>query len=678
MIANSSKMFHPGHWGDNYGFSGAQTERNIYPMSEPKRVSQKALTSNNPSYPNPFVVPRDGMATGYNQSQLFPTQRSMVRNQSTVTPLDGTVYSRANKKMTFFPTPMATEMGASYSSSRLPYIKPINTDAGRYTRVTDDSESSEEDNGRVMKLFEKQQNALNNIAHDLAWQSREKQNKEKKSLEDRLRKLEMETLMKEQERKMMKLLQMKEEQDKEARRLEQEKMKLERNRDKGGLSGFLEQFIQAKLMGGFVEQQPTVVAKPKPKKPEEDEESEEEERPVRSKKKKKTITRRRKDDSDEDSDTGKKPKKRDYAKELEEKRLAEQKAKEQKEQEEKDAREKELADQKAKRARARRNIKIVMWNYLYPTILFNDIKTQVFKNKAQVEAEVNNGLGNLVDSTTTMLQTTLGPALTEIYKDKNSYVFIPGIDKKSLDPKEIDKRTELMLQKAKKVLNLLINSVTSSNYQPHMLKLLATMSEERGVLPKTFMFDFEVKRLNFTYQATLKNINADKSKMIVGMMVFLRVFLHKLIFRPWDHDKTLNAKNTVLVLNLRILGSVMFHCMIEYYKSKLAVQPNNQAFLSPEIKIKSREPLKIADESKDEDQIILETKMKKDEKKDKKDEDSVLTGIFSREEMSGLYNDRKKIADEIKALIECWHTKIYDVIHAYYEKEMSRTAPQKK
>ena len=98
-------------------------------------------------------------------------------------------------------------------------------------------------------------------------------------------------------------------------------------------------------------------------------------------------------------------------------------------------------------------------------------------------------------------------------------------------------------------MNCLIHITNTHNFEPHHLKFFCLISEKGGIPPKSFFFDFEIRRLQFSYYATFKYflfqiehdqltliyrcINANRSKMILGMFVFFRIFLFKMILQPW-------------------------------------------------------------------------------------------------------------------------------------------------
>ena len=96
-----------------------------------------------------------------------------------------------------------------------------------------------------------------------------------------------------------------------------------------------------------------------------------------------------------------------------------------------------------------------------------------------------------------------------MYKEKKSLCIVNGIEKgffssKTYSDKELDIRIEMIWQNISKIMNTLILITNSTNFENHHLKLFILFSENSGVLPKSFMFDFELRRLNFSYYATLK------------------------------------------------------------------------------------------------------------------------------------------------------------------------------
>jgi len=79
----------------------------------------------------------------------------------------------------------------------------------------------------------------------------------------------------------------------------------------------------------------------------------------------------------------------------------------------------------------------------------------------------------------------------------------------------------------------------------------------------------------------------NRSKMIMGSLILIRILIHKIILRPWTVFYDIK-KTKVNKQNLLTIASVLYYLTTGLYKRNLALQHNNQAFLTPEARVKPR------------------------------------------------------------------------------------------
>jgi len=190
---------------------------------------------------------------------------------------------------------------------------------------------------------------------------------------------------------------------------------------------------------------------------------------------------------------------------------------------------------------------------------------------------------------------------------------------------------------------------------------MASLSEDSGVLPSNFMFDFEVKRLQFTHYATLKMMTPQKSKMIIGCFMLLRILVHKIILRPWTVLPGI-SKGSVKMNNLITIASILYHIVLDFYRGSVATHANNQAHLPVELKIKPKSvPLPATDEpvEVDEDKVV-------NKKEDKPKEAEPISGLYRKDELKACFVERKKLYDQLKALVDGWLEQMYNLVHDVY------------
>ena len=72
------------------------------------------------------------------------------------------------------------------------------------------------------------------------------------------------------------------------------------------------------------------------------------------------------------------------------------------------------------------------------------------------------------------------------------------------------------------------------------------ISMNYSFLPPQYLYDFELKRLNFSSTGTTINMSGDIVEMMIGNFVFLRVLFKEFLFNP---QKALNElpNNTLTI-----------------------------------------------------------------------------------------------------------------------------------
>lgn len=94
----------------------------------------------------------------------------------------------------------------------------------------------------------------------------------------------------------------------------------------------------------------------------------------------------------------------------------------------------------------------------------------------------------------------------------------------------------------------------------------------------------------------------------------------------------------------------------------MATHANNQAFLPVELKIKPRSvPLPALDTPAEIDE---DAAMNKKEEKNKEPEP--ISGLFRKDELKACFVERKKLYDQLKALVDGWLEQMYNLVHDVY------------
>jgi len=313
----------------------------------------------------------------------------------------------------------------------------------------------------------------------------------------------------------------------------------------------------------------------------------------------------------------------------------------------------------AKRENARMRIQTYMWVLMYGKVLAKTVQKKASQRRENISQAICLNYETHFANAEAFLISAGEKYIRELVSEPKLELFCY---KKALNDKILDVRINFIAERVKGLFDKLIQRTTSDALGKNLIHFLISISENTGVLPRDFMFDFELKRLQFTYYGTLKQMTPNRSKMIMGSLILIRILIHKIILRPWTVFYDIK-KSKVNKQNLLTVASVLYYITTGLYKRNLALQHNNQAFLTPETRIKPRSnPLPALDEVVEVDE---ETALKQKEAT-KDSEPEAISGLIPKDFLKCFFSDRRKIADELKACFEGWHDKLYEVTHEEY------------
>ena len=172
----------------------------------------------------------------------------------------------------------------------------------------------------------------------------------------------------------------------------------------------------------------------------------------------------------------------------------------------------------------------------------------------------------------------------------------------------------------------------SKKLQPEMIDFFGTITENDALLPDDYFTKFELGRLQYTYYGCLKNMDSNKSKVLIAGIFFFRAFVKGIIM---DYPEALGLpKKTIGAEKLLNIGSVLYNMGIEYVKMLTAANKDAQSQLSQDIKIKDSKPVQALSYG--------EEKIKVDPKKDNTRESDIINGFYAKGQMDCVFKDRKK------------------------------------
>jgi len=177
--------------------------------------------------------------------------------------------------------------------------------------------------------------------------------------------------------------------------------------------------------------------------------------------------------------------------------------------------------------------------------------------------------------------------------------------------------------------------------------------KENSFLPYDYFSSFELNRLHFTNFGKTKDMNAQRGKLLLGGIIIIRALIYLIIMRPWDAFG--QPKSKFKEEKLLNLGSIMYHTTINIFKGSLLVTPNNQSFLSVDLKVHPKKrPLQAMDGLKPENGFKAD---------DPEKDGGIIEGFYPRNQLSSFFVDNKTTGAELKMLIEGWLNALYEKVH---------------
>ena len=176
--------------------------------------------------------------------------------------------------------------------------------------------------------------------------------------------------------------------------------------------------------------------------------------------------------------------------------------------------------------------------------------------------------------------------------------------------------------------------ITHSKKLPaEMMEFFGTISENGALLPDDYFTKFELGRLQYTYYGCLKNMDSNKSKVLIAGIFFFRAFLKGVLM---DYTGTLGLpKKTITGDKILNIGSVLYNMAIEYVKMLTTASKDAQSQLATDIKIKDNKDMQALTDGVD--------KLKVEPKKDPTRESDIINGFYGKQQMDCVFKERKKM-----------------------------------
>jgi len=217
--------------------------------------------------------------------------------------------------------------------------------------------------------------------------------------------------------------------------------------------------------------------------------------------------------------------------------------------------------------------------------------------------------------------------------------------------KKSEKMCTAFMTHVKQIFNKLI--INMNNFPAVLPPILSTLIQEDGFLQNDYFSQFEINRMKFGPFGTIREMNAQRCKLILGGIVMIRVFIYYFIMRPWETLKQDKSKfKSEKLLNI---GSILYNTLMGIFRNTVPAYPNNQSFLSVELKIKPKKNTLQALDSPDPENPV---KHSKDITKD----GDIIQGFYNVQQLSAFFDSNKKTAEELKQVLSGFLDAIYEKV----------------
>jgi len=312
----------------------------------------------------------------------------------------------------------------------------------------------------------------------------------------------------------------------------------------------------------------------------------------------------------------------------------------------KKAKEKKRGSEVQKKANT--NIKNIMWLVLCIPIVYNEKKRNSDILRDNLDQNIKEKIVPTYEALKSYIIKVAGKEITALLLNKQfNLVFVRT---KILPEKKLDKDITTFKEQFEVIFKNITNNMSSLS-KP-VIRFLSTLSENGSVLPSNYFSEFELNRLEFGSLGTLRKMDPEKSKLIIGGITLVRVLIHMIIMQPWNtfnmsHDKF----NIEKLLNI---GSVLYNVVMELFKVTTPLIENSQKSVPFTIKVSpKKKTLNVFAESSIEKGFVI--------RKDLSRDGEILAGLYSKQQLACFFSERKRIVQELKEMMQ-------ECLDAFYEK----------
>lgn len=148
----------------------------------------------------------------------------------------------------------------------------------------------------------------------------------------------------------------------------------------------------------------------------------------------------------------------------------------------------------------------------------------------------------------------------DLSEEKNVFGKVSGETKEKFIKLEI---------RLKGIVDQMIENTKENSFNLDIINFLKILTADESYTPLKYFYSFELARLEIQ-SGSICNLNFMQGKMLVIFLFFFKIFLKIVITEQYSRAKSINVKK-----NLKMIGSVFYHTIIEHFKSEYNIVNNN-------------------------------------------------------------------------------------------------------
>ena len=138
------------------------------------------------------------------------------------------------------------------------------------------------------------------------------------------------------------------------------------------------------------------------------------------------------------------------------------------------------------------------------------------------------------------------------------------------DKDTVDASVEFTRDKVIDLLIVIRDNINETVYTPRLCFDFGTIFNDQKIVPKGFLFQKEIERLEFSYEGLFKNVDEHQLKLFLVVFIFIKVFIKKVLIVPGSFSKSLMITPRIR-LNFKIIASILSYYVHAYLVSEVKI-----------------------------------------------------------------------------------------------------------